>query len=387
MNVASLKPSEGMTFGIWLPVYGSWLRTLDQPATPDIASCMAVAQQAEAVGFDFLYASENLLNCIHGPSVGVIDAWSLLAAISGATSRIGLCGAVKPGFRSPLLVARMIDTISGIARRPVALNVVCGWWQEEFQLAGVDWLDHSGRYDRADSFLRTINCLFDPEIDRSYFRGLLEEEAFLEAAMAGPAERRRHTFGLEKALRPEIWIAGQSARAVEITASWGDCLFLNGMSEAELSARIVEINQAAMQWGRRVEIAINAYVIATEERDQARRRREKVVQRRNDATIAYFRGIMEASGARTWDHLSDEEMVDSNAGFNAGLIGSFDEVREQLARLHALGVDRVVCQFDDPMRDAGPFMQRVIKPFQAQLASDCASSQPTSTTLRSALTN
>ena len=370
-----------LTFGIWLPVYGGWLRSLNQPTAPDIAACMAVAQQAEAVGFDFLYASENLLNCIHGPSIGVIDAWSLLAAIGGATSRIGLCGAVKPGFRSPLLFARMVDTITGIARRPVSLNIVCGWWEEEFQLAGVDWLDHAGRYNRAEAFLRTINCLFDPEIDRSYFRGLVEEQSFFEAALNRESDSPRHTFGLEKAQRPEIWIAGQSERAVEMSASWGNCLFLNGMSHDELAAKIIAIRQSAVRWGRQVDIAINAYVIATEETEQAQCRRERVVQRRNDATIAYFRGIMEASGASTWNNLSDQEMVDSNAGFNAGLIGSFADVREQLRRLHAIGVNRVVCQFDDPMRDVGPFMKEVIQPLQKHLSRERSTIEVESTTV------
>ena len=63
-----------MQIGIWLPVYGGWLRTMDQSTGPDIAACLAIAQQAEAMGFDFLYASENLLNCIHGPDEGVADA-------------------------------------------------------------------------------------------------------------------------------------------------------------------------------------------------------------------------------------------------------------------------------------------------------------------------
>ncbi|WP_424934544.1 LLM class flavin-dependent oxidoreductase [Amaricoccus macauensis] len=362
-----------MTFGIWLPVYGGWLRSLDIPAEPDVASCVAVAQQAEALGFDFLYASENLLNCIHGPSTNVIDAWSLLSAIAGSTSRIGLCGAVKPGFRSPLLVARMIDTITRIARRPVSLNVVCGWWQDEFHLADVDWLDHGRRYDRAEEFLRTINCLFDPEIDRSFFNSLLEEEAFHQGSgiYGSPAAKDRpHTFGLSKKNCPAIWIAGQSSRAVSMTAAWGDCLFINGMSDSALSGKIAEARQVAGRWGRDIDMAVNAYVIATEEPDQAVRRREKVVQDRNDATIAYFREIMSQSGASTWCGLSDEEMVDSNAGFNAGLIGSFDEIRRRLSQLREIGINRVVCQFDDPMRDAGPFMKRVVEPFQADCAAE-----------------
>ena len=151
-----------MEFGIWLPVYGGWLRSLDAPTAPDVAACLAIAQQAEALGFDFLYASENLLNCIHGPAESVADAWSILAAIAAVTSKVGLCGAVKPGFRSPFLVARMLDTLSKIAERKLGMNIVCGWWKEEFELSGVDWLDHDGRYDRAAEFLRSLYGLFQP---------------------------------------------------------------------------------------------------------------------------------------------------------------------------------------------------------------------------------
>ena len=108
-----------MQIGIWLPVYGGWLRTLDQATGPDVAACLAIAQQAEALGFDFLYASENLLNCIHGPTEGVADAWSLLAAIAATTSRVGLAGAIKPGF--PLAFPRRPhDRHADASGRPTA---------------------------------------------------------------------------------------------------------------------------------------------------------------------------------------------------------------------------------------------------------------------------
>jgi FMNH2-dependent dimethyl sulfone monooxygenase len=73
---------------------------------------------------------------------------------------------------------------------------------------------------------------------------------------------------------------------------------------------------------------------------------------------------MEASGAAAWTDLTDLQMVDSNSGFDAQLIGSFSDVRSRLATLSELGVDKIVCQFDDPMRDVGPFMQHVIRPLR-----------------------
>jgi FMNH2-dependent dimethyl sulfone monooxygenase len=342
-----------MEIGIWLPVYGGWLRSRDAPTGPDVAACLAIAQQAEALGFDFLYASENLLNCIHGPRESVADAWTILAAIAAVTHKVGLCGAVKPGFRSPFLVARMLDTLTRISERRLGMNIVCGWWREEFDLSGVDWLDHDGRYDRAAEFLRSLHGLFNPPAEANVAGGTAE------AGMGEPPN-----YGLDPAALPEVWIAGHSDRAIRMAAEWGHCLFLNGMGDDDLKRHIDNARQEANRWGRELLIAANAYVIATDTTEQARQRWKSVVARRNPDTIAFFREVICASGAAAWAALSEDQMVDSNAGFELGLIGSFEDIRQRIPRLEALGVNRIVCQFDDPMRDAGPFMKHVIRPLR-----------------------
>ncbi|WP_018389365.1 LLM class flavin-dependent oxidoreductase [Ancylobacter sp. FA202] len=342
-----------MEIGIWLPVYGGWLRSRDAPTGPDVAACLAIAQQAEALGFDFLYASENLLNCIHGPRESVADAWTILAAIAAVTHKVGLCGAVKPGFRSPFLVARMLDTLTRISERRLGMNIVCGWWREEFDLSGVDWLDHDGRYDRAAEFLRSLHGLFNPPAEANAAGGTEE------AGLGEPPN-----YGLDPAALPEVWIAGHSDRAIRMAAEWGHCLFLNGMGDDDLKRHIDNARQEANRWGRELLIAANAYVIATDTTEQARQRWKSVVARRNPDTIAFFREVIGASGAAAWASLSEDQMVDSNAGFELGLIGSFEDIRQRIPRLEALGVNRIVCQFDDPMRDAGPFMKHVIRPLR-----------------------
>lgn len=356
-----------MEFGIWLPVYGGWLRSLDQPTGPDVAACLAIAQQAEALGFDFLYASENLLNCIHGPRESVADAWSILAAIAAVTSKVGLCGAVKPGFRSPFLVARMLDTLSKIAERRLGMNIVCGWWKEEFELSGVDWLDHDGRYDRAGEFLRSLYGLFQPP-------GEIGDAGRADASFIGNDGGADHapSYGLDQAALPEIWIAGHSGRAIQMAAEWGHCLFVNGMRDDDLKRHIETASQEANKWGRKISIAANAYVIATESPEQARQRWQSVIDRRNSQTIDFFRKVIARSGAAAWAALDEEQMVDSNAGFELGLIGSFEEVSARIPVLQSIGVDRIVCQFDDPMRDAGPFMKRVIRPLRERRAVEAA---------------
>jgi dimethylsulfone monooxygenase len=355
-----------MEIGIWLPVYGGWLRSLDAPTGPDVAACLAIAQQAEALGFDFLYASENLLNCIHGPTESVADAWSILAAIAAVTNKVGLCGAVKPGFRSPFLVARMLDTLSRISERRLGMNIVCGWWKEEFDLSGVEWLDHEGRYDRACEFLRSLYGLFQPSAT-VYEASYLDPTDQPEDGIRPPPN-----YGLDPSALPEIWIAGHSDRAVQMAAEWGHCLFLNGMADNELKRRIENVRQEANRWGRSVQIAANAYVIATETTEQAHSRWKSVISRRNSETIAFFRKVIGRSGAAAWATLGEEQMVDSNAGFELGLIGSFEDIRKRIPKLHAIGLNRIVCQFDDPMRDAGPFMKHVIRPLREARSVDFA---------------
>jgi FMNH2-dependent dimethyl sulfone monooxygenase len=262
---------------------------------------------------------------------------------------------VKPGFRSPFLVARMLDTLSKIAERKLGMNIVCGWWKEEFDLSGVDWLDHDGRYDRAAEFLRSLYGLFQPP-------AVIRETS--EEGSDGIEIDLPPSYGLDQSALPEIWIAGHSDRAVQMAAEWGHCLFLNGMGDDELRRRIESVRQEANNWGRNVRVAANAYVIATEGAEQAKQRRKTVVARRNSQTIDFFRKVIAKSGASAWAALDEEQMVDSNAGFELGLIGSFEDIRQRIPKLKAIGLDRIVCQFDDPMRDAGPFMKNVIRPLR-----------------------
>ena len=175
--------------------------------------------------------------------------------------------------------------------RKLGMNIVCGWWKEEFDLSGVDWLDHDGRYDRAAEFLRSLYGLFQPP-------AVVKDATVAETGLKTQIEiDPSPSYGLDQSALPEIWIAGHSDRAVQMAAEWGHCLFLNGMSDEELKQRIETARQEANSWGRSIQVAANAYVIATEAADQARQRWKSVVAQRNSQTIDFFRTVIGGSGA------------------------------------------------------------------------------------------
>jgi alkanesulfonate monooxygenase SsuD/methylene tetrahydromethanopterin reductase-like flavin-dependent oxidoreductase (luciferase family) len=78
-----------------------------------------VAQRAEALGFDSLWVRDHLLfrwEGEAGPTTGIWEGWSLLAALAATTNRIELGTLVLcTAFRNPSLLAKMADTVDEIS--------------------------------------------------------------------------------------------------------------------------------------------------------------------------------------------------------------------------------------------------------------------------------
>src|SRR5688572_2189878 len=114
-----------MRFGYWLPVFGGWLRNVDEegmPATWDYAS--RLARRSEELGFDLTLVAELNLNDIKGIEAPSLDAWSTAAALAAVTERLELMVAVRPTFHNPAQLAKQAANIDRISNGRLSLNVV-----------------------------------------------------------------------------------------------------------------------------------------------------------------------------------------------------------------------------------------------------------------------
>ena len=71
-----------MRYGYWLPVFGGWLRNVEDEqmeATWEYAS--RLARRSEEIGFDLTLIAELNLNDIKGADAPALDAWSTAAAL------------------------------------------------------------------------------------------------------------------------------------------------------------------------------------------------------------------------------------------------------------------------------------------------------------------
>lgn len=127
-----------------------------------------IAQSAERGFFDTLFLADGLYFWDRYPSgvdhYGALrpEPFTLLAALSQVTSRIGLAATVSTTYNEPYHVARTIASLDHISRGRAAWNLVTSRYDEEARNFGGDaHIDHSRRYERGREFVDVVHGLLD----------------------------------------------------------------------------------------------------------------------------------------------------------------------------------------------------------------------------------
>lgn len=151
-----------MKVGVHVPQWGS-------DAGRD--GVLSVARAAEEAGLDSVWVADHVVYPLASktkypygsgetpftPEEGFLDAFVTLAAIAGATERIGLGTSVLVmPMREPLQMAKAIATLDVLSGGRVALGVGAGWWLEEFEALGAPFEARGRRMDEQLAILRAL---------------------------------------------------------------------------------------------------------------------------------------------------------------------------------------------------------------------------------------
>jgi alkanesulfonate monooxygenase SsuD/methylene tetrahydromethanopterin reductase-like flavin-dependent oxidoreductase (luciferase family) len=128
---------------------------------------IAMAQQAEAAGFDSVWVGDHLLYDLAVGPRGPWEAWTSLAALAAATTTIDLGPLVAcTSFHSPAMLAKMATTVDAISDGRLVLALGAGWNHPDYRAFGFPYDRRVSRFAEAFTIIRTL--LSDGEID---FRG------------------------------------------------------------------------------------------------------------------------------------------------------------------------------------------------------------------------
>ena len=140
----------GLILPQWTESYGG--------ADPRWADLLAVARRAENVGFDSLWAVDDLHIHFDGkPLIGVWECWAVVAGLAAATERVELGTLVcSNNFRSPAVLAKIADTLEEMSGDRLILGLGAGGDEGEHRAFGLPW---ERRFDRLGEALAIVSEL------------------------------------------------------------------------------------------------------------------------------------------------------------------------------------------------------------------------------------
>jgi N-acetyl-S-(2-succino)cysteine monooxygenase len=156
----------------------SWLMREAHPhASTDVDYYRAMAQLAERGKFDFFFIAdtpaartENLQAWSRSPLfMNVLEPITLLSAVAGATTHIGLGATASTSFFEPYNLARQFASLDHISHGRAAWNVVTSANDYAARNFGLDRLPpHGERYAKAREFVQVVEALWDTWEDDAF---------------------------------------------------------------------------------------------------------------------------------------------------------------------------------------------------------------------------
>jgi FMNH2-dependent dimethyl sulfone monooxygenase len=338
-----------MRYGYWLPVFGGWLRNVEnENMQATWAYVKRLAQRSEEIGFDVTLIAELNLNDIKGIEAPSLDAWSTAAALAAVTERIELMVAVRPTFHLPALLAKQAANIDHISGGRLTLNVVSSWWADEARKYGVGFEQHDDRYARTSEWLDVLNGVWSQDhfsYAGKYYR---VEDNVLEPK---PASKPR----------PTLYAGGESPAAKELIAEKCDAYLMHGDPPERIREKIADLRARRerhklppLKFG----VAGYAIVRETEREAQEELRRITDVQQSAAGYANYQQWL---AGTQLEQRVSLEDYSVSNRGLRSGLVGTAEQVAERVAQFEAAGADLLLLQFSPQLEEMERFSEAVIR--------------------------
>lgn len=350
------EPQEPLKFAYWVPNVSGGLVTSDIEQRTDwgYEYNRELAVLAENNGFDYAltqvrYTASYGAACQH-------ESTGFSLALLLATQRLKVIAAVHPGLWQPGVLAKFVASADVISGGRAAVNVVSGWYKDEFTGLGEPWLEHDERYRRSEEFIRVLKQLWTDdhaEFGGDFYR--IHDFDIKPKPVAGPG--RPH---------PEVFQGGNSTAARKLAGRVSDWYFSNGKDFAGFSEQVDEVRGYAAENDHAVRFGLNGFVIARETEAEAREVLREIVAKANVPAVEGFRSAVAQAGKSTsdakgmWADSEFADLVQYNDGFRTGLIGTPEQIADRAIEYKKRGANLLLLGFLHYLEDVEHFGREVL---------------------------
>src|ERR1700675_2902222 len=344
------RPGErAMRYGYWMPVFGGWLRNIeDEQMEATWSYVKKLTQRSEVLGYDLTLIAELNLNDIKGPQAPSLDAWSTAAALAAVTEKIELMVAVRPTFHLPALLAKQAANIDNISCGRLTLNVVSSWWSDEAKKYGVGFEQHDDRYARTNEWLDVLHGVWAKDhfsYSGKYYR--VEDNVLEPKPVAQP--------------HPTIYAGGESPAAKDLIAEKCDAYLMHGDPPERVGEKIADLRARRARHNLpQLKFGVAGYTIVRETEREAQDELKRITDVQQSAA-GYANYQQWLAGTQLEQRVSLEDYSVSNRGLRSGLVGTAEHVAERVAQFEAAGVDLVLLQFSPQLEEMDRFAESIIR--------------------------
>ena len=284
--------------------------------------------RGEELGFETTLFAERWLGTDH-------PAWLLASAMAPLTHRMELMIAVHPGIVAPQIVAKLAASLDRISGGRAALNIVNGWYKEEFETFGTGHLvsNEDTRYRRMDEFVRVI-------------QGMWGDEAFEFHGEFYHVDQQNSPLKPVQTPNPPIYAGTRNETGKETIAHYGDNWFVDYEQDyrrwehnIERAAGLIAAMKArAARYGRKLGFSMSCHVIC---------------ESSNDAAI-------EKANALEVHGKSNRISWIAARALGVGLVGTPDTIVERIRRYEAAGVQTMMLQFHPMIEGMETFAREIL---------------------------
>ncbi|AJD92482.1 alkanesulfonate monooxygenase [Jeotgalibacillus malaysiensis] len=337
-----------MKYGFWLPIFGGWLRNVeDENMPPTFDYAKKVIQSAEMWGYDTTLIAELYLNDIKGPERDSIEAWSTAAALAAVTEKIEIMTAIRPGFHNPAVAAKMASNIDHISNGRFTLNVVSAWWAEEAKQYGGAFTEHDERYERTDEFLTILKGLWTE--DTFSFKGKYYD---IENTKLEPKPVQRPN--------PILYAGGESPRGKQSIVENCDSYVMHGGTVEEIETKITDMKTRRAEAGKDPfgSFGMAAFIVCRDTEEEVQAELERITDVKDVSGYAGYNDFVSKSQLEQQVKLMDYSV--SNRGLRPNLIGTPEQIADRIIEFENAGLDLLLLQFSPQLEEMKRFSEKVM---------------------------
>lgn len=332
MENASARRST--KFGVCLPIFacpGIQLFRTPGIATLDPSMVLPYGQDAEALGYDSLWVADHLML---GKGEAILEGWTVLAALGGATSRAAL-GMIHMAhyFRHPSMTAKMTATLDQLSGGRLIHFLDCGYQRREYINYGLPWRD--AMEERLDDLVEATELILqlwgtDGPVT---FRGRTWEVT--DAICAPKPLQQPH---------PPLWFGEAAPGGLAACARYGQGWNTTPVALPELRRRLGLLEEACRAAGRdaaEIEKSLETQVLIAPDVAALRETLRRLLALGGDQDY-----LPEEIAPYVKDYASDPATL-------AFVAGETDDLPETMASDWIIGTPRQIAARIDAYRDAG----------------------------------